>query len=140
MKDFFDTNVLIAASLPGHPHHETSSRRLSLLRRKSGACAAHSLAEAYSALTRSSGYAVPPEAAADILRECAESFTLIALTPAETLQTIEAAANQGLSGPILYDALILACARKAKAKRIYTHNLKHFRQVAPDLAASIMAP
>lgn len=41
---------------------------------------------------------------------------------------------------MIYDALILACARKVKADRIYTHNLKHFRQLAPDLTASIMAP
>jgi predicted nucleic acid-binding protein len=41
---------------------------------------------------------------------------------------------------MIYDALLLACARKANADRIYTWNLRHFRALAPDLAERIVAP
>jgi predicted nucleic acid-binding protein len=41
---------------------------------------------------------------------------------------------------MIYDALLLACARKAAAERIYTWNERHFKLVAPDLAERIVAP
>jgi hypothetical protein len=45
-----------------------------------------------------------------------------------------------LLGGIIYDALLLASARKVSADRIYTWNLGHFRMIAPDLAARIVEP
>jgi predicted nucleic acid-binding protein len=41
---------------------------------------------------------------------------------------------------MIFDALLLACARKSHAERIYTWNEKHFRMVAPDLADRITNP
>ncbi len=41
---------------------------------------------------------------------------------------------------MIYDALILACARKVNATRIYTLDIKHSRRIAPDLAARIVEP
>lgn len=35
---------------------------------------------------------------------------------------------------------LLACARKAKAARIYTLNHRHFIALAPDLAQAIVSP
>jgi predicted nucleic acid-binding protein len=46
----------------------------------------------------------------------------------------------GLAGGIVFDALLLACARKVDAERIYTWNVRHFRMVAPDLAERIVTP
>jgi hypothetical protein len=34
----------------------------------------------------------------------------------------------------------MACARKVEPKWIFTHNHKHFRRVAPDLASRIVEP
>jgi predicted nucleic acid-binding protein len=48
--------------------------------------------------------------------------------------------RRGISGAGIHDSLTLACARKARAERIYTWNLRHFRAVAPDLAERIVAP
>jgi predicted nucleic acid-binding protein len=45
-----------------------------------------------------------------------------------------------LSGGIIYDALLIACARKIDAERIYTWNVRHFQMVAPDLAERIVEP
>ena len=79
-------------------------------------------------------------AAAHIVEQTNTLFTLISLTTTEVIRTIQAASEQNIAGPMIYDALLLACARKVKADRICTHKLKHFRQMAPDLTASIMAP
>ena len=137
----FDSNVLIAASIPGHIHHDVSNARLALLQRGGGACASHSLAEAYNALTgHPKGYGVPAAYAVRILKQVSKIYTLVALTPKETLQAIEDAALRGLGGGIIYDALIVACARKVNARVIYTNNVKHFRQIAPDLADRIHEP
>jgi predicted nucleic acid-binding protein len=66
--------------------------------------------------------------------------TLITLDGAEYFDTIDAMSRRGMSGAVIYDALILACARKVRADRIYTWNVRHFRAVAPDLAAKIVTP
>jgi predicted nucleic acid-binding protein len=43
-------------------------------------------------------------------------------------------------GERIYDALLLACARKSGADVIYTFNSRHFIRVAPDLTDRIQAP
>jgi predicted nucleic acid-binding protein len=138
---FFDTNVLIAASVTEHPHHEACNKRLAQIRRTAGSCAAHTLAETYSTLTRQGkGYGVPPFAALEIVKNARENFTLVLLTANEMMQTIQDAGERGLPGPLIYDALILACARKVRAKSIYTNDVQDFRRIAPDLAARIHEP
>ena len=139
--DFFDTTVLVASSIPNHPHHPESSACLNRLRKTGAACAAHTLAECYNTLTRTpKGYGLPPLAAAMIVNEASGLYTPLTLTPDESLQTIQAIAERSLPGALVYDALILACARKIDARRIYTNNVKHFRLVAPDLASRIVEP
>jgi predicted nucleic acid-binding protein len=49
-------------------------------------------------------------------------------------------AERGIGGGRVSDALLLACARKSQAKTIFTWNLKHFRQLAPDLSERIRTP
>jgi predicted nucleic acid-binding protein len=69
-----------------------------------------------------------------------QQTTMITLDEGEYFETIDAMSRRGMSGAVIYDALILACARKVQAERIYTWNLRHFRAVAPDLAARIVTP
>ena len=138
---FFDSNVLVAASLPEHVHFAASSARLVRYRNGGGACAAHTLAEVYNTLTRrAAGYGMPPTDASMIVKHAAATYRLITLTAAETARTIEDAAQQGLAGSIVFDALLIACARKANAKFIYTSNVRHVRRIAPDLASRILEP
>jgi predicted nucleic acid-binding protein len=56
------------------------------------------------------------------------------------MRALERAATDELQGGIVYDALLMACARKIEARWIFTNNYKHFRRVAPDLAARIVEP
>ena len=138
---FFDSNVLVAASISGHPHHEASNARLALLQRGGGACATHTLAEAYNTLTAyPKGYGVSPAEAALILQEASSVYTLVALTAKESLRAILDAARRGLTGGIVYDALLIACARKIDAKVVYTNNVGRFRLIAPDLTGKIREP
>jgi len=65
---------------------------------------------------------------------------VVTLTTREYLTTIRKAADAGCTGGMIYDALLLACARKSGADLIYTFNIKHFTRVAPDLADRIQAP
>ena len=138
---FLDTNVLIAATQSLHPHHEPSRNLLSRLHGKRLAIATHSIAEVYSALT---GMPLPRRVATDLAAQSIEAYLAlmspISLTAEEYIATVQDAARRHIAGGMIYDALLLACARKIHAKHIYTWNLKHFRAIAPDLADRITTP
>ena len=46
----------------------------------------------------------------------------------------------GVRGGAIYDALILACARKATATQIWTLNARHFLLFAPELSGVVCEP
>ena len=139
--EFFDTNLLIAATVHEHIHHRASNARLAKLAAGNGACSAHSLAETYNNLTRPSrGYGRTPGDTLRVIEYVRDSFALVTLTPREVVKAIEGVARLGLRGGMVYDALLMACARKIGAVAIYTFNVKHFRRVAPDLADRIFEP
>jgi predicted nucleic acid-binding protein len=138
---FVDTSVLVAASTPSDTRHEACVDLLATADSRGGACASHTLAELFAILSgRPRPYRMPPADAARIVAHTANRFSIVSLTPAEYGATVDGLAKLGHSGGMIYDALILACARKLKARRIYTLNLRHFRLVAPDLAARIVEP
>jgi predicted nucleic acid-binding protein len=56
------------------------------------------------------------------------------------LTTIRQASANGILGATIYDALLAACAIKAKAETIYTDNERHFRMVGPDVASRMRKP
>jgi predicted nucleic acid-binding protein len=145
MRVFFDTSVLVAASVADHPHHARARPALQRVvsGEDEGFVGAHSIAETYAALTR-----VPivprihPSEAARIIRDNIVSYC--AVVPAELEQYLEALAavqDRGLPGAKIYDALLLACAARSGVERIYTFNLGDFRELAgPDLIARIGSP
>jgi len=84
--------------------------------------------------------ALAPEQAFLFVQQMTEKLATIALEQSEYLNAIRDLADRSQTGGRVYDALLLACARKVRAETIYTLNLKHFRQLAPDLAGRIRAP
>jgi predicted nucleic acid-binding protein len=139
--NFFDTSVLIAASIPTHVHHTACHARLAAIRQTGGVCAAHSMAEAFSVLTRLPvPYRLTPADAMRIIDSTREYSTFVVLTETEVAETLQSLAKRGLGGGLAFDALLLSCARKAKARLIYTSNVKHFRLIAPNLASRIVEP
>jgi predicted nucleic acid-binding protein len=141
MKAFFDTSVLVAVFWGDHVHHGPSLKALASAQRESSACGVHSLAEVYRALTKLPVRPLlPPEQVFLFVEELPARLTLVGLDQAEYISTIRQVAERKLAGSLVYDALLLACARKWEAKTIYTWNANHFREVAPDLASSIRTP
>jgi predicted nucleic acid-binding protein len=139
--NFFDTNILVAASIPSHVHHEASHECLARIRKAGAVCAAHTLTEAFSVLTRLPvPYRLSPADTMRIVEDTSDFCTLVSLTSVETIRTLRSLADRNMGGGLVFDALLLACARKSGAKSIYTNSYKHFRRIAPDLANRIHEP
>lgn len=86
------------------------------------------------------GFRLSPRAAATAIDTFLLRATPVGLTAEEYLQVIGSASLLGIAGGSIYDALHVACARKAGAERIYTWNVRDFQRVAPDLAEKIATP
>ncbi len=56
------------------------------------------------------------------------------------IQTIKAMSEKGLSGGIIYDALIAKAALKAKADRLLTLNKKDFEKIVPGNEIILYSP
>jgi len=138
---FLDTSVLIAVAQKNHEHHAPSRRLWDRCSRKTSAASVHTLAELYSALTSMPPvFRLRPLDAVLAIETFLQRLTPIELNSDDYLETFRRAAPLGLSGGIIYDALHLTCARKCRAKQIFTLNLQHFRTLAPDLAGRIVQP
>ena len=141
MKWFFDTSVLIPVFMEDHEHHEASLAAFVVADKKQACCAAHSLAELYSALTRLPGkHRLSGEQVLLFLEGIEEHLTVIALDSREYFSAIREAAAAGIVGGMLYDALLARCARKAAAEVIYTWNVQHFRRLGLEVASRIKTP
>jgi len=138
---FLDTSVLIAIAHVNHIHHAPSRQLWDRCATSNAAVSTHTLAEIYSTLTAMPpGLRISPRDAVLVIETFLMRVTPVALSAEAYLETLRDTANKGHSGGMIYDALHVACARKVAAERIYTWNLKHFRAVAPDLAARIVSP
>ena len=141
MKEFFDTSVLVAAFWGGHRDHAASIKLLGAANKKQSACAMHTLAEVYAAMTALPiRPMLPPDQVMLLVQEVRDRLTLVPLDESEYFETIQQAASAGFTSGRVYDALLLRCAVKVKAQTIYTWNLKHFQAIAPRMAARIRTP
>lgn len=142
MAFFCDTSILHAASNAADEHHARSLARVAAALKEDAFCSAHSLAELYSSLT-----ATPTPAmrrVQDVLvgvEETARLFKPVSLTTSDYLWTIRHVAAAGGRSGLIYDALILKCAEKARVSAIYTLNVAHFMRIAwPAVSPLIRAP
>ena len=136
MRVFFDTSVLVAASVKNHPHHVPAFE--ALRRAASGIDEAfigvHSIPETFATLTRLpvQPRIHPSEATRivreNILRHCA----LVPAGKAEYMEALTAMKDRGLSGAKIYDALLLAARPARRLREIYTCNLANFRGLASE--------
>ena len=141
MKAFFDTSVLLAIYYGDHPRHEMSLEAFLSFDKKQAACAAHSAAELYATMTR---LPVRPRIGSDqallFIESLQKRLTLISLDSAEYLDMLSEISAKQLIGGIVYDALVAACARKAKASVLYTWNLRDFERLKFDNGPDIRTP
>jgi predicted nucleic acid-binding protein len=144
VKVLFDTSVLVAAMVEAHPRHSGAASWLK--RAKAGEIeflmSSHSLAELYSVLsTLPAKPRISPADAWRLVKEnVVDSAHLIALSPADYSATLQRASEMGLSGGVIYDALIARAAEKAGAERLLTLNEADFRRVWPESASILLSP
>lgn len=102
-------------------------------------CSAHSLAELYAGLTalRIPAMRRIPDALTAV-EETMRLFKPVSLTPAEYLWTIRHVAAAGGRSGIVYDAIILKCAEKARVSALYTWNAAHFMRIAWSSVAPLI--
>ena len=145
MKTFLDTSVLVAAVVQKHASHAAAFTMLERVQngRDEGFVSAHCLAEMYAVLTK-----LPPpfrhspeQALLSIEENVVKYFKTISLTGLEYAGLLREAALAGIQGGTIHDAVLLKCAAKSAAQRIYTFNVKHFAAIQPNAAAAdIVAP
>ena len=144
MKVLFDTSVLVAAFVPKHPFHDSA---YPLFRR---ACqhefewciSQHSLAETFRVLT--SMPSKPRLVAADAIqmfdKDIYPTAEIVSMDSSDYKALIQRLADLQLVGGIIFDAIIVCAAQKAKADHIYTFNPAHFHRVWPERADAILKP
>ncbi len=145
MKVFLDTSALFAAVAQGHENHDAAFAVLDRAQagKDDGFISAHSLAEMYATLTKSPPpfRHSPEQALLSIEENILKYFTVVSLTGGDYAALLREAAVMRIHGGTIYDAVLLKCAVKSKAERIFTFNLRHFQNIASaDIASRIVAP
>ena len=144
MKALFDTSVLVAASVETHPMHARARPWLKQALRGEidFYVAAHSLAECYAVLTvLPLRPRIAPETAVRLIAENIErKAKIVALTVADYRSVVHELARLGLSGGIVYDAIVARAAAKAQVQRLLTFNPDHFTRVWPEGAEIVSVP
>lgn len=144
MKVLFDTSILVAAMVEAHPMHERALPWLT--RAKAGefewVVANHTLAEVYAVLTTLPlKPRISPGTAWRLIHENVETSAKIrSLSLGDCRSTIRKMADLGLSGAVIYDALIAAVAEKSSVDRLLTLNPDDFKRTWPEGVAVVSVP
>lgn len=144
MRALFDTSVLVPAVVQAHSMHARALPWLMQARSKDLqlVLSCHSLAELYASLTRLPvSPRITPDRASKIIHDIvAAAIDIVPLSPEDYTSTIQRVSGMGLSGGIIYDALIACAAEKAGVERLVTFNASHFRQVWPEGESLLVIP
>jgi predicted nucleic acid-binding protein len=145
VKVFVDTSVLVASVVQKHESHERAYAVLDRVQsgKDEGFVSAHSLAEMYSVLTKlpQPFRHAPEQALLSIEENVVKHFKIAGLTGNDYTVLIREAALSGIQGGTIFDALLLKCAAKSGAEKVFTLNLKHFQNIAPkNIGSQISAP
>jgi predicted nucleic acid-binding protein len=130
-----DTNCLVAVVCSWHEHHRATWREVE--RRDAAGerlvLSAHSLAETFSVLTRlPEPYRLSPKDALALIEANWAETRLIALTGSDYRFTLQNCRDLSIGGGAVYDALIAACARKARVATLVTWNVRDFERFFDD--------
>ena len=127
-REAVDTSVVVAALLGWHEEHEVARKALERsLTADRPVLPAPVLLEAYAVMTRlPSPHRLSPIDAAALLRDTFAGVATVALDGGEVWKLIEDLEAGQVAGGRSYDGHILACARKAGARRLLTLNERDF--------------
>ncbi|MCZ7625002.1 MAG: VapC toxin family PIN domain ribonuclease [Candidatus Methylomirabilota bacterium] len=144
MKILFDTSVLTAAIVEPHPLHASAFRWLKQARAKEFdmLIAGHTLAELYAVLTTLPiRPKITPGIAGRLIRSNVEATAkVVSLSPSEYSSVVKRMADLGLSGGVIYDAIIAKVATKSQVDHVLTFNTDDFKRVWPEGANRLIAP
>jgi predicted nucleic acid-binding protein len=141
LKAFLDTSVLVAVFYGDHTHHPASLGVFTRFGKGDVSCAAHSLFEVYSVLTRMPGkHRMSSEQTILFIDDIRERLTIVGLTVDESAKTLRTFAELGVVGGAIYDALLAACAMKAHAETLFTWNVRHYARLGPRIAPLLQTP
>jgi toxin FitB len=137
-----DTSCLVAAVCAWHRHHDATRREIE--RRDAAGeklvLAAHSLAEAFSVLTRlPEPHRLRPDDALALIEANWGETRLVALAATDYRATLRRCRDAGIGGGAVYDALIAASARKARVATLVTWDVEGFERFLEDELA-VRAP
>jgi predicted nucleic acid-binding protein len=125
-----DTNVVVAALLVWHKHHDRAFRALDQLveRKRRVLLPLPALLEAYSVMTRlpAPHRLEASDALALLEGSLLETCDLVALDAGEGWDLLRWLRDSSVQGGRAYDGQILACARKGGATEILTFNGRDF--------------
>jgi predicted nucleic acid-binding protein len=141
MKAFLDTSVLVPVFYGDHAHHAASLDLFTKFPQKDVCCGAHSLVEVYSTLTRMPGkHRISGEQGMLFINDIRQRMTVISLSADDYGDMLEKFTSIGIVGGAIYDALLAACALKAKAETLFTWNIRHYGQFGPDIMRILKTP
>ena len=123
---FLDSPVLVAALAEIEPHHQACAALL--LGTHSLRIRSHALAEAFSTLTGGRlGLRLTATEAVQLLTvNILPRVKVVDLPAAAVLRGLATAESRGIRGGAVHDFLHLLAARKARARKFYTLNTRHF--------------
>ena len=131
-----DTSCLVAAVCSWHEHHAATAEDLARRskRREEMAIAAPALLETYAVLTRlPPPYRLRPADALEAVEGSWGGIEVVAVPAAETWDLLRTLPTRRVAGGASYDAVIVACARKARVDLILTWNLRDFERLTDDI-------
>jgi len=144
MKALLDTSLLVAALVEAHPRHEQAFPWLLRIRDSevTAAIAAHSIAETYSVLSSLPvSPRITPSAAWALIEHSVLPFVeTVDARAREVQETIRNLSRQGITGGVVFDALIAAAGLKVHADCIVTFNIEDFRRVVREGEIDIREP
>lgn len=133
MQTYFDSSALVPLLLLRSRFHSSARAALEMAGTET-VTSTHALAEAYRTLTSLTPDPLSPKAARDLVRSLDKVMSILPLTREIYDRAISVTAGQGLSGPIVYDALHCCAAQQFKVRQILTRNAKHLRLFAGSLS------
>ncbi len=140
---YFDTSVLLPALVAAHPQHQRCKDLLltGISANNQAATAGHTYAELFSNLTKLPyQMSIQPKQVLEVVSGyLVRDLTTIDLTEADYVAALRRCAELNLVSGIIYDALHLQAAIKARAKVLYTANTKDFQRLwTPDLGIELI--
>ena len=142
LKILFDSSVLIAAFVESHPKHKSALSFLMKAKNKEFELfvSSHTILEIYSVLTSAP---FKPKITPIIAKQLIENnikkiAKTICLTDEDYFKIVENMSNSNLSGGLVYDAIIVECALKAKADEILALNSKDFLRLTNEISIKVI--